>query len=248
MNPTPPSPFGPLTLEPYPPTPHPQVSCGYRPPLDESWPAELLQLVRDCWAQDPADRPNMQVGCSNDTYSLPKSLACLVPASLTHPPPHPPTHPPRTHTRGMKSGSDAPPALTHACLPYSPLPPPPTHTWHDVMCRLWCTACASWTCLPWRSWRSSRWQRGTATGTATLRGTGAGGGIRSTGEVGRGGMLNCRMLAAAHACSAEGGQHAQHHCWRYCHSSAGRVCAAMAVAPAVGGRGSCLLRCSHSLS
>ncbi|KAI8468772.1 MAG: kinase-like domain-containing protein [Monoraphidium minutum] len=34
-----------------------RVADGYRPPLPEHWPAEVVSLVDRCWAADPAERP-----------------------------------------------------------------------------------------------------------------------------------------------------------------------------------------------
>lgn len=36
-----------------------RVSQGYRPPLGDHLPPGLARLLRDCWAQSPADRPRM---------------------------------------------------------------------------------------------------------------------------------------------------------------------------------------------
>ena len=34
-----------------------QVAGGYRHPLPRDWPEELRQLISQCWAQDPEQRP-----------------------------------------------------------------------------------------------------------------------------------------------------------------------------------------------
>ena len=40
-----------------------QVAEGYRRPLPEHWPPALAELVTECMAQDPGDRPSAaQVG------------------------------------------------------------------------------------------------------------------------------------------------------------------------------------------
>ncbi|KAG2482383.1 hypothetical protein HYH03_018679 [Edaphochlamys debaryana] len=36
-----------------------KVSTGYRPPIPEAWPDAVRELVAQCWAQEPAQRPPM---------------------------------------------------------------------------------------------------------------------------------------------------------------------------------------------
>ncbi len=37
-----------------------RVLGGHRPPLDAAWPADFVRLLRDCWNQDPAKRPEFR--------------------------------------------------------------------------------------------------------------------------------------------------------------------------------------------
>ena len=49
-----------LSLVPFPP--HQayaeRVAKGFRPEIPRRWPAELVELISSCWAQDPHIRPN----------------------------------------------------------------------------------------------------------------------------------------------------------------------------------------------
>lgn len=36
------------------------AAAGHRPEQPEEWPAALRQLMAECWAQDPAERPSQR--------------------------------------------------------------------------------------------------------------------------------------------------------------------------------------------